>query len=285
MVQKNFLFNNFKTKPDQPIGIFDSGPGGLAVLKYILAYLSAENIIYLGDTARQPYGIQDPAQVKQYTIEACTYLKKNHAKCILIGCNTASVAGLTTAQKLLPDIPILGMIDSGVMALSKIGQSQKIGVWGTRLTVNSHAYQNAIRNYDETLIVHEEACPELLRLAEKGAIQNKDQIKGLCERYYEPLRSKGVSKLILGCTDLTCVRDEIEDVVGQEVEIIDPAEEIVQHAACLLKESDLINTQKISDRHYDFRITGEDTEGFKKFVFEFIGLESIQVRNVSLKAR
>lgn len=276
---------NSKSKPEQSIGIFDSGPGGLAVLKYIMQYLPAENVIYLGDTARQPYGVQDPSKVRGYTVEACTYLDESGAKCILIGCNTASVAGLGAAQEILPHRPILGMIESGVNALSTRISDPIIGVWGTKLTVTSHAYKNAILKFDKNLIVHEVACPDLLRLAEKGDIQDKEHIKNLCKQYYEPLRQKHISTLILGCTDLTCVRKEIEDVVGKNVEIIDPAEEIVQRTAFLLKASDLLNPQKETDRSYDFLITGENKEDFKRFVTEFLGLESIHIRSVSLQAR
>ena len=265
-----------------PIGIFDAGPGGLAVLKYMMEILPAENVLYLGDTARQPYGPQPVDKVRGYTIEACRYLVQQGVKAILIGCNTASVAGLDEGHKTFTEVPILGMIEPGVRAALRSGDARNIGVWGTELTVESHAYRDAIQQAAADKAVLEVACSDLLRLAELGQIQDKPLITGLVRRYLEPFDAIGMDTLIFGCTDLTCVRPETEQAAGAGVRIIDPAEEIVQDIREILGSQSLLNEQSPADRAYDICITGENTQAFSSFAEAFLGLKSVHVRQVTI---
>jgi glutamate racemase len=215
----------------QPIGVFDAGPGGLAVVKYMMTLLPAEDVLYLGDTARQPSGPQSTEKVRSNTIECCTWMAKQGVKAILIGCNTASVAALDAVREEIKDIPVLGMIEPGVRAALREASSLRIGVWGTELTVASHAYQKKLEQLRPQVQVIESAPVTMLRLAEKGQIQDKTQIKALVREYLKPFEGFGMDSLIFGCTDLTCVGEETAQALGDEVKIIDPAEEVVVEIA------------------------------------------------------
>jgi len=267
----------------KPIGIFDAGPGGLAVLKYLMEILPSENVIYLGDTARQPYGPQSEEKVRQYTLEGCRFLANNGAKAILIGRNTATVAGLKECIGEFPDIPVLGMIQPGVKAALRKKTNGLIGVWGTELTVSSHAYKKELIKRAPNCQVIETAPVELLRLAEKGKIEDKKQIKEIIRRYLQQFKNRDLSQLIFGCTDLTCVRPEVEEVAGPGIQIIDPAEEIVSELRDILEKDCLLNNQAKELRLYKIYITGKDTQQFSVFVEEFLGIKSQEVNQTNLQ--
>ncbi len=265
---------------NQPIGVFDAGPGGLAVVKYLMALLPSENVLYLGDTARQPYGPQPTEIVRRSTLECCTWMAAQGVKAILIGCNTASVAALEAVREKIRHIPVLGMIEPGVRASLREPGSQKIGVWGTELTVNSHAYKNKLATLNPQAQVIEAVPVTLLRLAEKGQIQDKARIKALVEEYLKPFEGFEMDSLIFGCTDLTCVRQETAEALGDKVTIIDPAEEVVVEIRDWLSARDCLNQQLAAERNYRICISGSDTKNFSSFTREFLGIESSSVEQV-----
>ena len=267
---------------NQPIGVFDAGPGGLAVVKYMMDLLPAEDVLYLGDTARQPYGPQSTENVRNNTLECCTWMARQGVKAILIGCNTASVAALETVREKIKHIPVLGMIEPGLRAALREVGSQRIGVWGTELTVNSHAYKRKLEALNPQVQVIETVPVTLLRLAEKGQIQDKAQIKALVEEYLQPFEGFGMDSLIFGCTDLTCVRQETAEALGDKVQIIDPAEEVVIEIRDWLSEHAYLNLQKPSERKYRICITGSDTKDFLTFTQEFLGIELSSVEQVDI---
>ncbi|HSN94148.1 MAG TPA: glutamate racemase, partial [Anaerolineaceae bacterium] len=265
-----------------PIGVFDAGPGGLSVVKYMMTLLPEEDVLYLGDTARQPYGPQTTEKVRSNTLECCRWMVRQGVKAILIGCNTASVAALDAVHEEIPQIPILGMIEPGVRAALREPGSQKIGVWGTELTVNSHAYKQKLEGLNPKVEVIESVPVALLRLAEKGRIQDKVQIKLLVEEYLEPFQGFGMDSLIFGCTDLTCVREETESVLGNDVTIIDPAEEVVIEIRDWLRAQTCLNQQESTKRDYRICITGNDTQNFSSFTQAFLGIELSSVEQVDI---
>lgn len=267
---------------NQPIGVFDAGPGGLAVVKYMMDLLPAEDVLYLGDTARQPYGPQPPEKVRSNTLECCTWMANQGVKAILIGCNTASVAALEAVREKIKHIPVLGMIGPGVRAALREVGSRHIGVWGTELTVNSHAYKKKLEDLNPQARVMESVPVTLLRLAEKGRIQDKTQIKALVEEYMKPFEGFGMDSLIFGCTDLTCVREETAAALGDQVTIIDPAEEVVVEIRDWLSKHAWLNEQTPSERKYRICITGSDTKDFSTFTGEFLGIELSSVEQVDL---
>jgi len=264
----------------RPIGVFDAGPGGLAVVKYMMELLPAEDVLYLGDTARQPYGPQPAEKVRSNTIECCKWMARQGVKAILIGCNTASVAALEAVRQEIREIPVLGMIEPGVRAALRVPDSKRIGVWGTELTVNSHAYKNKLEDINPEVKVMESAPVTLLRLAELGQIQDKAQIKALVREYLLPFADLDMDALIFGCTDLTCVRRETAEALGGKVAIIDPAEEVVIEIKDWLKDRGCLNQQQASERQYRICISGNNTEKFSSFTCEFLGIESCSVEQV-----
>lgn len=265
-----------------PIGVFDAGPGGLAVLKYLKDILPSENVLYLGDTARQPYGPQPLEKVRTYTLEACRYLIHQGVKAVLIGCNTATVAGLEACITEFSQVPILGMIQPAVNAALMKETHRVIGVWGTELTVESHAYRNAFFQKAPAAKVVEVAPVELLHLAEKGQIEDKNLIKGLIRQYLRPFESEGVKQLVFGCTDLTCVRREVEEIAGPGLQIIDPAEDIIYEVYNILKKDRLLNQQAMQQRTFEICITGKNLVEFRSFARGFLGLDSLEVKQVSI---
>lgn len=268
--------------PTAPIGIFDSGLGGLAVLREVQRLLPHENILFLGDTARQPYGPRTVEEVRRYSIEISGYLIEQGAKMILIGCNTASVAGGDAAQACFPDTPILGMIRPGVVRAMQTTRTKRIGVWGTEITIASHAYEQALVQADPDVKTLGVACPTLLRLAEKGNIENKPHLLELAAQDFKPIADFQADTLVLGCTDFTCVRDVIDQVVDGRAVIVDPAEEIVREAYHVLGQNGGLNLLETQGA-MKFVITSDELENFSTFGAKFLNLPHIQVDLVHLE--
>ena len=269
-------------KPDAPLGIFDSGLGGLAVLREVRRLLPLENVLFLGDTARQPYGPQPVEDVRRYAVGITAYLAKQGVKMAIIACNSASVAGREATQRCFPDLPVLGMIGPGVRAALGASQTKRIGVWGTAITVESKAYDRRILRLNPNMEVLGVACPELLRLAEKGQIDDRPHLLELARRYFQPLADFGVDTLILGCTDLTCVRDIAEEAAGIGVTVVDPAEEVVREARQILQEAEALRPGSSTAAGYRLLVTGEDLAGFAAFTARFLGLSNADVEHVAL---
>jgi glutamate racemase len=268
--------------PNAPIGIFDSGLGGLAVLREVNRLLPNEDCIFLGDTMRQPYGPQTIEQVRQYAIEITAYLIEQGAKIVLIGCNTASIAGGDAAQACFPDVPVIGMINPGVQAALRNSKSKRIGVWGTEITIASQAYDRHIVLADPQAQVVGRACPTLLRLAEKGRIDDRPYLLDLAAKDFQPVADFKADTLILGCTDFTCVRDVIDETVGDQVVVVDPAEEVVREAARVLAERGGLNQGQDRAAITEYFVTGDDQENFSRFGAKFLGVPNIDVNRVPM---
>ncbi|MGQ9598908.1 MAG: glutamate racemase [Anaerolineae bacterium] len=268
---------------EAPIGIFDSGLGGLAVLREVRRLLPDEHVLFVGDTARQPYGPQPVEDVRQYTIEITGYLARHGVKMVIIACNTASVAGREAAQRCFPELPVLGMIEPGVRAALSISRGNRIGILGTSITIRSKAYDQQIQQADPTMAVLGATCPDLLRLAEKGKVDDRPLLLGLARRYFQPLADSQIDTLILGCTDLTCVRDIIEEVAGRDVVVIDPAEEVVREAHRILQNVGLLRPPGDDPPRTRFLITGDDLANFANFTARFMGWSHVEIDRISLK--
>ena len=271
-----------KMDPKAPIGIFDSGLGGLAVLREVNRLLPDEECLFLGDTLRQPYGPRTVEEVRQYAIEITGYLIEKGAKMVLIGCNTASIAGGDAAQACFPDVPVIGMIQPGVRAAIRASRSKRIGVWGTEITVASQAYDQLIVKTDPKAEVVGVACPTLLRLAEKGKIDDRPYLRRLATEDFQKVAEFKADTLILGCTDFTCVRDIIDEVVGTQAVVVDPAEEVVREATRILKEQNGLNPGSGKKALTKFMITGDDQENFSKCGAKFLSVPDIEVTRVPL---
>jgi len=206
-----------------PIGIFDSGIGGLTVLKEIITALPAEDTLYLGDTARLPYGTKSEETVIKYSVENTRFLLKYDIKLLVVACNTASAVSLQVLRKQF-SIPIIGVIEAGARAASRDTKNGKVGIIGTETTVSSSAYTKAIREINADIDTVGQSCPLFVPLVEEGWIDD-DVTLAVAERYLRVLKNKGIDTLVLGCTHYPLLKGIIQKVMGESVRLIDSAEE------------------------------------------------------------
>jgi glutamate racemase len=214
------------------IGIFDSGIGGLTVLKEIAAELPEENTTYLGDTARVPYGIRSPGTVTRYSFENTRFLLSQEIKMLVVACNTASAISLDEVKKEFP-LPVIGVLEPGARAAAATTRSRKVGVIGTEATVGSGAYEKAIRRLGPDIEVTSVACPLFVPLVEEGWFDN-DVADLVAARYLAPLRNRGIDTLVLGCTHYPLLKKVISRAMGNGVTLIDSATETAKETADVL---------------------------------------------------
>ncbi len=209
------------------IGFFDSGIGGLTVLRTIRQKLPFENLIYLGDTARLPYGTKSPETIYRYTNQSIQALVKLKVKAIVVACNSASTALLNKALPVTSPVPIYNVIEPGSEVALRASVSKRIGVLGTRATVQSNAYVNAIHARNSLAVVIQQAAPLLVPLVEEG--WESDPLTNLIiYRYTAPIMAQSIDTLILGCTHYPALRAGIIRVVGNSVELVDSADAIAE---------------------------------------------------------
>ncbi len=216
------------------IGIFDSGIGGLTVLKEIVAKMPRENIIYLGDTARVPYGIRSPETVTRYSFENTQFLLSQEIKMLVVACNTASAVSLGAVKKEYP-LPVVGVLEPGARAAVAATKSRKVGVIGTEATINSGSCAREIRRLAPDIEVRSMSCPLFVPLAEEGWTDN-DVAALVAEKYLSPFRNSGIDTLVLGCTHYPLLKTVISGVVGPGINLIDSATETAKEVAVVLEK-------------------------------------------------
>lgn len=206
----------------RPIGVFDSGIGGLTVVKALRDRLPNETILYLGDTARVPYGPKSPDTVQRYSLELAHMLMERNAKALVVACNTVSSVALPLLTRKF-SVPVIGVIEPGARAALQATRNQHIGVIGTRATIRSGAYEKALRATDNNVRVSSRACPLLVPLIEEGLLDDEvtDQV---IIRYLEPLLADQIDTLVLGCTHYPLLSTAIARVIGRKITLVDSAE-------------------------------------------------------------
>lgn len=205
----------------RPIGVFDSGVGGLTVLAEIRDRLPYENTVYFGDTARVPYGVRNLEEVREFAFEIIAYLSTLNVKLVVVACNTATAAALEAAQEAF-DIPIIGVIEPGARAAVLDTLNRRVGVLATEGTVGSKAYTRAVHSVDAGVEVHEQAAPEFVPLIEQG-ITEGPELESIAWQYLEPLLRQRVGAVILGCTHYPLISATINRILGPEVRLISSA--------------------------------------------------------------
>lgn len=218
-------------KKTNPIGIFDSGIGGLTVAKQIIKTLPNESIVYLGDTARVPYGPRSKEVVTKFALQMLDFMKKKHVKAIVIACNTISALSYEEIKQAAFPISVLGVIKPAVRAAIATTKNNKIGVIGTVGTIKSQSYQQLLHFYQSDAQITSGACPLFVPMAEEG-LNNHKAAKLIAQDYLKDFIDAGVDTLILGCTHYPLLYDAIKDAVGKEVILVDSA----QPTAEMLKE-------------------------------------------------
>lgn len=225
----------------RPIGVFDSGMGGLTCVRQMIRLLPGEDIVYFGDTGRVPYGGRSAETIVRYARQDVAFLRGFDLKAIVIACGTVS----TTAMDVLKqenDLPILGVVNPAAVAAAKTTKSGKIGVIGTKATIRSGAYEAAIRALLPGASLTAKACPLLVPLVEDGRVRRGDIVtERVVEEYLESVKAAGVDTLVLGCTHYPLLMDVISDYMGSDVTLIDTGEEAARAAAALLKQQEQLN--------------------------------------------
>jgi glutamate racemase len=261
-----------------PIGVIDSGVGGLTVAKEIMRQLPNEKIIYVGDTARCPYGPRPAEEVKNFTWQMTNFLLEKDIKMLVIACNTATAVVLEEIREKL-SIPVLGVIQPGARAAIKITKTHRIGVIGTMGTVKSAAYEKALRQINKRTIVTSLACPKFVPLVESGEY-NGAVAKKIVAATLQPLKNKDLDTLILGCTHYPLLEDLIQQVMGDRVKVISSGEETASEVSTILQHSGLLNVEE-EEREHVFFTTGSKTI-FKKIASNWLEKPILNVAKVKL---
>lgn len=208
----------------RPIGIFDSGLGGLTVVKSVLNHLPHESIIYFGDTARVPYGNKSPELIREYSIEIADYLVKRNAKMIIVACNTATALALEALKEHI-NVPVIGVIEPGATQAYTATKNKNIGIIGTLATVSSKAYEKALKSIDKNVHTLAKACPLFVPLAEEGWLDG-GVTEAIAEHYLQPLQNSAIDTLILGCTHYPLLKKVIATKVNSHTVLIDSADAV-----------------------------------------------------------
>ncbi len=272
-----------KIDSNAPIGVFDSGVGGLTVFREIMRNLPKERIIYFGDTARLPYGSKSQETIIHYSRQIVHFLQEQGVKAIVIACNTASALALDVLEKEI-DIPIIGVVKPGARVAARETTGKKIGVIATEATIRSHMYRELIQKIDAEIQVVGQPCPLFVPLVEEG--WRKDIVTEMvARRYLEPLQKEGIDTLILGCTHYPLLRKLIGEIMGESVRLVNPAYETSLALKQLLKEKNLLNTQEEQREHpYSFYVS-DAAEKFREFANTILPYEVEMTRQMNLEER
>jgi glutamate racemase len=259
---------------DAPIGIFDSGVGGLTVFRAIERRLPNESLIYLGDTARVPYGTRSAATVERYALEDLAFIQSKNVKAIVIACNTISAfaANLLREQS---SLPVIGVIRAGARRAVEMTRSGYVGVIATKGTIASGAYERAMRSMRSDIETISRACPLFVPLAEEGWVDHP-ATKMIAEEYLAEIRASRVDTLVLGCTHYPLLRPVIEQVMGDHICYVDSGEAVADVVADMMAEQGLLRTAN-QPRTEEFYVTDSDLY-FRRVAESFLGrpLESIE---------
>ena len=253
----------------RPIGVFDSGLGGLTVLRSLIDLLPGESMVYFGDTGRFPYGPKPHDEVHKYALEIADLLVARDAKLLVVACNSATSVALDTLRERL-DIPVVGVIEPGMRAAARATRSGRVGVIGTVGTIASGAYQRAATDLDQAIVLECAACPGFVEFVESGDVIS-DQVHVLAERLLAPIRAAGVDTLVLGCTHYPLLARTIGDVMGRDVVLVSSADETAFTVRELVALKGLAATPDSTVTHTF--VTSGDVETFRRLGVRFLGPE------------
>lgn len=259
---------------DAPIGIFDSGVGGLTVARAIHDLLPTERLLYLGDTARAPYGPLPIAQIRSHSLEICDYLVQQGIKMLVVACNTASAASLADIRERF-DIPVVEVVRPAVRRAVTATRNGKVGVIGTVATINSGAYTDAFHAAPH-ISVTAAACPALVGFVERGMTTGR-QLLGLTQGYLEPLQRSQVDTLVLGCTHYPLLAGLLSLVMGDEVTLVSSSEETARDVYRQLSDQNLLRDTDALQPEHRFLATG-DIASFSQLAQRFLGPQLSQLR-------
>lgn len=255
---------------DLPIGVFDSGVGGLTVVKEILRTLPNERIIYFGDTARVPYGNKSPETIIRYSKQIADFLISQNVKAIVIACNTASAMALEAVQESV-SVPVIGVVRPGTDAAVKATDNHRIGVIGTEGTIRSGIYCRYIKEEDPSAVVFDKACPLFVNLVEEGMIDDPVTVIMIHRYLDEIIQSHGIDTLILGCTHYPLLQEVIRREIGGKIRLVNPAYETACSLKRLLVERGIASTEEPAPAAHKFYVS-DAAEKFRHFAEDILSL-------------
>jgi glutamate racemase len=261
-----------------PIGVFDSGMGGLTVVREMMSQLPNESIIYFGDTARVPYGPKSPDTVLRYSREITSFLKGEGVKALVVACNTATAHALPALRREF-DMPIVGVIEPGARAAAAVTKTKRVGVIGTAGTIKSRAYEKEIRKLLPDVEVTAQACALFVPLVEEGWLDS-EVTRAVARNYLAPIVSAEVDTLVLGCTHYPLMKTVIGNVVGRQVRLIDSAHETARQAGEVLRSRGLENETPDGARYRFIASDAPDT--FLSLGQRFLGSPIDRVETLTL---
>ncbi len=266
-----------------PVGVFDSGVGGLTVAKEIMRQIPQEKIVYFGDTARVPYGSKSKETVTRFSRQIIRFLQTQHVKAIVAACNTASAVALDAIEQEI-DIPIIGVVKPGARAAALTTRNGKIGVIGTESTIGSSIYARCIKELNGEAEVVGKACPLLVPLVEEGLLHDPvtDEIAA---RYLSGLIDIGIDTLILGCTHYPLIRSTIGRIMGDEVTLVNPAYETARELRILLEKEDLLSDKapRLGECQYSFFVS-DAADRFRQFATAILQYGILSAKSINIEA-
>ena len=268
-------------KRTAPVGVFDSGVGGLTVAREIMRQLPNENIVYFGDTARVPYGSKSKDNIIRYSRQIINFLKTKNVKAIVIACNTASALALDVVREEI-DIPIIGVVEPGARAALEITQTKKIGVIGTEGTIRSAMYEKIIQGRDLEATVIGKACPLFVPLVEEGFAKHK-VTQEIIDYYLASFLETDIDSLILGCTHYPLLRSRIREYVGDRITLVNPAYETAMDLKKLLEDSNMENTGEGQEHAaYSFYVS-DAADKFKQFANSILPYDIETTKQINIE--
>ena len=272
---------NKDVKKSAPIGVFDSGVGGLTVAREIMRHLPNEDIVYFGDTARVPYGSKSKDNIIRYSRQIINFLRTKEVKAIVIACNTASAQALDVVKEEF-DLPIIGVVGPGARAALEVTEAKKIGVIGTEGTVRSGMYEKVIQGMQPDVSVITKACPLFVPLVEEG-FKDHHVTEEIIDFYLASMKESDIDALILGCTHYPLLRSKIMEYVGDKIKLVNPAYETAMDLKALLQENDLENPDVEGDHgSYSFYVS-DAADKFKQFANSILPYDIETTKQINIE--
>lgn len=263
-----------------PIGVFDSGVGGLTVAREIMRQMPNERIIYFGDTARVPYGSKSKDTIIKFSRQIIKFLKTKHIKAIVIACNTASALALETMQTEL-DIPIIGVVEPGARIAAEATRNGRIGIIGTEATINSGIYTKYLVSTNPGLQVFTKACPLFVPLVEEGWLYDSVTVE-VAERYFSDLKAYAIDTLVLGCTHYPLIRHTLQKIIGDDVTLVNPAYETARTLKQVLSQQQLVCPELSASAGHEFYVS-DGAEKFKAFANTILPCEVVEADDIDIE--
>lgn len=268
-------------KKAAPIGVFDSGVGGLTVAREIMRHLPNEDIVYFGDTARVPYGSKSRDNIIRYSRQIIRFLETKGVKAIVIACNTASALALDVVSQ-ETNVPIIGVVEPGARAALEATETKKIGVIGTEATIRSAMYEKIIQGIDAETTVIGKACPLFVPLVEEGFAKHK-VTEEIIDYYLASFMETDIDSLILGCTHYPLLRSKIRQYVGDQICLVNPAYETAMDLKKLLEESGMANTERKEEHgSYSFYVS-DAADKFKQFANSILPYDIETTKQINIE--